>query len=290
MKKVYLLLFIIVLLLSGCSQLQPYIEKIPFLGESDSNAVERNDPQDATDTTDNNELDQDTQNQEESTDSDIVEEDVLTLESQYFNEVVQVDGKNIIQNPLNVLALVNKEFSLPSDYAPKDLVRPNVPFSFGDMGVEKSFVRKEAAGALERLFALAKKDGIELFAVSGYRSFERQAMLYDAEVKKSGEEAAQQVVAIPGNSEHQSGLAMDISSRSVGLALTEEFGETVEGKWLAANAHKFGYVLRYPKGKESITGYQYEPWHFRYIGVEAAQIIYEKGMTLEEYFSIVKKI
>lgn len=212
------------------------------------------------------------------------------LHSQYFNEVKEVDGKLVIQNPDNILALVNKQYALPEDYAPADLVRPNVPFSFGNEDYEKAYLRKEAAEKLEEMFAAAREDGIELFAVSGYRSYQRQAQLFDIEVDKVGREAAELVVAYPGNSEHQSGLAMDISGRSVGFTLVEEFADTPEGQWLAENAHKYGFILRYPKGKENITGYKYEPWHFRYVGEEVAAIIYEKGITLEEYFEIVQKI
>jgi D-alanyl-D-alanine carboxypeptidase len=97
-------------------------------------------------------------------------------------------------------------------------------------------------------------------------------------------------VAIPGSSEHQSGLAMDIASKSTDLNLTEGFAETIEGKWLAENAHRFGFILRYPKGKEAITNYEYEPWHFRYVGEKAATVIYQHDWTLEEYFKEVKKI
>lgn len=201
----------------------------------------------------------------------------------------EVDGKQVIQNPLNVLALVNKMFALPESYNPTDLVKPNVSFSFGDQTIEKSLMRQEAAVALENMFAEAKTSGIELYAVSGYRSYERQRIIFDAEVKKSGEEKAMQVVAVPGNSEHQSGLAMDISAKSANLSLTESFGETNEGKWLAANAHKYGFILRYPKGKETITGYQYEPWHFRYVGVDAAQTIFEKILRLKSTLISLKK-
>ena len=145
------------------------------------------------------------------------------LHSQYFNEVKEVDGKLVIQNPDNILALVNKQYALPEDYAPADLVRPNVPFSFGNEDYEKAYLRKEAAEKLEEMFAAAREDGIQLFAVSGYRSYQRQAQLFDIEVDKVGREAAELVVAYPGNSEHQSGLAMDISGRSVGFTLVEEF-------------------------------------------------------------------
>ncbi|HEY4552457.1 MAG TPA: M15 family metallopeptidase [Bacillaceae bacterium] len=214
----------------------------------------------------------------------------LTLEASYFNEIQEVNGEKEIRNPENVLALVNKVFALPSVYEPGDLVRPSVAFSFGNQEIEKSYMRKEAAQALEQMFLAAKKENIQLLAASGYRSYSRQVAVLDAEISKVGKEQAVQAVAPPGKSEHQTGLAMDITSESVKFGLTESFGETPEGQWLRDNAHKFGFILRYPKGKESITGYQYEPWHFRYVGTEAAKTIFENNWTLEEYFSKVKKL
>lgn len=214
----------------------------------------------------------------------------LTLEAVFFNEIAQVDGEKIIQNPENKLTLVNKVFALPEDYIPGDLVRPNVEFSFGNQDIEKSYMRQEAASALEKMFADAKSQDIHLFAVSGYRSYERQDDNFHNKVNKIGEEAAAKIVAYPGNSEHQTGLAMDISSQSANFKLTEQFGGTPEGKWLMENAHRFGYILRYPKGLETITGYNYEPWHYRYVGLKAAAEIYKNQLTLEEYFNIVEKI
>lgn len=212
------------------------------------------------------------------------------LEGKYFNSVKQVDGNQVIENPTNILAMVNKEFTLPEDYEPNDLEIPNVEFSFGDANIPQAYLRKEAANALEELFQLAKKDGIELLAVSGYRSYSRQKGIFDAEKKAKGEEEALHAVALPGQSEHQSGLAMDITSKSVNLEITEEFANTAEGKWVEANAHKAGFIIRYPKGKENITGYQFEPWHLRYIGKEKASVVYKNKLTLEEYFNKVKKI
>lgn len=218
-----------------------------------------------------------------------IDEDFL-LESNFFNVVKQVDGNKIIENPTNILSMVNKEYTLPEGYEPADLVTPNVDFSFGDQDIPKRYLRKEAAQALEELFSLAKNEDIELLAVSGFRSYSRQQGIFNVEKEDKGEEQALQAVALPGQSEHQTGLAMDITSRSVNLEITEDFGETIEGKWVKENAHKAGFIIRYPKGKESITGYQYEPWHFRYVGVDAAQTIFEKNITLEEYFNIVEKI
>ncbi|WP_212962997.1 M15 family metallopeptidase [Siminovitchia fordii] len=213
----------------------------------------------------------------------------LMLESTYFNEVVEVDGKKEIANAGNKLAMVNKSFSLPSDYIPKDLVRPQVTFSFGNQDIEKSYLRKEAAKALETMFDAAEKEGIQLYASSGYRSYERQKEVFQVESDRSGEKKASEAVAAPGSSEHQTGLAMDITSESVQFLLVEEFEQEPEGKWLKDNAHNYGYILRYPRGKEDITGYQFEPWHFRYVGKKAAKTIYERNWTLEEYFEHVSK-
>lgn len=215
--------------------------------------------------------------------------DELHLEASFFNETITVDGKEVIQNASNTFVLVNKFIGLPSNYSPDDLVTPDVPFSFENKNLEKSKLRSEAADALERMFAEAEHSGIDLYAISGYRSYERQNQLYNAEIQKVGEEQAAEVVATPGNSEHQTGLAMDISSLSAGLKLNEEFGETTEGKWLVENSYKYGFILRYPEGKEQITGYMYEPWHFRYVGEAIATIIYERDWTLEEYFENVTK-
>lgn len=285
------------ILLAGCSQLNGYIEKIPFLGKSDQNSLQeesentQNENQKQHENEDNTDVHEETNEGKVTQDGQAaIEGDVLALEAAYFNEIKVVDGKNYIQNAANVMALVNKDYYYAENYTPSDLVRPKVAFSFGDQDIEKSYMRKEAATALENMFVQAQKEQIELFAVSGYRSYARQNDLFKAEVAKVGEEIAVQSVAYPGSSEHQSGLAMDISSHSADFLLSEQFAETAEGKWLANNAHKFGFILRYPKGKESITGYQFEPWHYRYVGLEASKVIFEKQLTLEEYFNIVKKI
>lgn len=195
--------------------------------------------------------------------------------------------KEASENPY--LILVNKDHSLPKENNPEDLVEPQVPFSFsGDN--PKRLLRKEAASALEKLFAQADKEKIGIVAVSGYRSFETQQAIYDYNVQVQGQQEADQVSAKPGHSEHQTGLAMDISSPEMGLLLEEEFGDTPEGKWLAKNAPRYGFIIRYPKGKEDITGYSYEPWHIRYVGLKAAHIISEEGLTLEEYVQSFEKV
>lgn len=200
------------------------------------------------------------------------------------NNDKKVDGVQVVGNPADLLVVVNKHYTLPENYEPSDLVAPNIPFSF-DEDVQKRYVRSEAAKALEQLFAAAKSENIELLGASGYRSYARQEAVFAASVAKNGEEGARKVSAVPGQSEHQTGLAMDVTSKYVGFDVIEEFGETKEGIWLRDNAHKFGFIIRYPKGKEAITGYSYEPWHIRYVGTDAATEIYQKGCTLEEYIA-----
>ncbi|WP_100331335.1 M15 family metallopeptidase [Bacillus xiapuensis] len=212
------------------------------------------------------------------------------LDAVYFNQVKQVDGKAVIGNPENLIALVNKDYYLPGDYEPADLVRPNVPFSFGNQDIEKSYLRKPAADALEKLFQGAEKEGIHLFAVSGYRSYDRQVQILANQTAQVGKEKALEAVAPPGQSEHQTGLSMDVSAQSVQFDLVQSFEKTEEGQWLAENAHHYGFILRYPKDKEAVTKYMFEPWHFRYVGEKAAKEIYENGWALEEYFQNAEKI
>ncbi|MFC5405561.1 M15 family metallopeptidase [Cohnella soli] len=191
-------------------------------------------------------------------------------------------GIDVITNPKSLYVLANKKRNLPSDYVPPDLVVPDVPFSFSGDSPKKK-MRKAAADALESLFQAAKDDGIELKAVSGYRSYATQKAIFTANAEKKGEDVANKTSARPGQSEHQTGLAMDISSASVGYALEETFAKTKEGKWLAAHAADHGFIIRFLKGKEKITGYSYEPWHVRYVGRDVAKEIARQKITLEEY-------
>ncbi|WP_242217914.1 D-alanyl-D-alanine carboxypeptidase family protein [Bacillus cereus group sp. BfR-BA-01380] len=191
--------------------------------------------------------------------------------------------KEIPKDPNDIHIIVNKKSMLPDGYRPNDLVVPDVTFAFSGI-CEKSYMRKEAARALEKLFALAEKDGITLQAVSGFRSLEYQKSVYQNNVRKQGKEETDRVSARPGHSEHQTGLTMDVSASSVDNTLEQSFGTTKEGKWLAENAYRAGFIIRYLKGKENITGYSYEPWHIRYVG-DIAKEIYEKGITLEEYYN-----
>jgi len=190
-----------------------------------------------------------------------------------------------VGNPTSISVMVNKTNSLPKGYRPKDLVRPKVKFLFGNQKLEKALLRKPAAQALEKMFKAAAAQKITLYGASGFRSYETQDALFKREVAQYGRKKAEMAVALPGTSEHQTGLAMDITAAGVQYHTVEKFANTKEGIWLAKHAHEFGFILRYPKGKENITKYEFEPWHFRYVGVKVATAIYKKHITLEEYYS-----
>lgn len=187
--------------------------------------------------------------------------------------------------PSSYTAFVSRDYLLPSTYIPKDLVEPNVRFGY-DTHDDKRKLRKVAASALEKMFHAAEKKGIILYGVSGYRSYERQRNIYNRNVALHGKKATDALSAKPGSSEHQTGLTIDVSASSVNCLLTERLATTKEGRWLAKNAHKYGFIIRYPKGKSKITGYSYEPWHIRYVGITVATYLYKNSLTLEEYYGI----
>lgn len=122
--------------------------------------------------------------------------------------------------------------------------------------------------------------------MSGYRSYPTQVQLYNRYVARDGKKAADKYSARPGYSEHQTGLTFDVGGVNSDKNLYASFGKTKEGQWIAKNAHKYGFIVRYPKGKEKVTGYQYEPWHLRYLGKGTATKVYQSGKTLEEYVEL----
>ncbi|WP_237252633.1 M15 family metallopeptidase [Turicibacter bilis] len=203
----------------------------------------------------------------------------LDLESSFYENVITVSNGD------SKLVLVNKNYALDSSYAPSDLVLPNV-LALGHEQNKTIYLREEASQHLEQLFSAAEQEaGLIFLARSGYRSYETQVSLYQRYVDQNGQEAADRFSARAGHSEHQTGLAIDVTADSVNGQLTTEFGKTAEGIWLKDNAHRFGYIIRYLEGRESETGYQYEPWHIRYVGVEAATEIYENNWILEQYLN-----
>ena len=190
--------------------------------------------------------------------------------------VVSPDGRSgaELDRPytINGVVLVNKKHHVSANYVPvvTDESRPMDP---------------EARAALTEMLKAAEAEGHYLSKNSGYRSYETQADIFWSEAEVIGEEEANKLTAYPGQSEHQTGLAVDLTDDNNGWAsFSDAFGELDSGKWLAANAYKFGFILRYPIGKEAVTGYSYEAWHFRYVGKEmAAAIASIPAITLEEF-------
>ena len=141
----------------------------------------------------------------------------------------------------------------------------------------------DAKNAFDEMQNAAKNDNIKLWIASGYRSYSLQTNLYNSYVLKDGKAKADTYSARPGHSEHQTGLAMDLN------IIDSSFEGTPEAIWIEKNCYKYGFIIRYPKGKEEITGYKYEPWHVRYLGKELAEKVYNTGKTLEEYLNITSK-
>lgn len=183
-------------------------------------------------------------------------------------------------NPLT--RLVNRSHLLPRDFIPDDLMEPDIPFD-APAGDEKRLLAAPAALAAAQLFAAAKEQKLFLCGISGYRSYSRQEEIYQQRKKEMPESYVNLYVAPPGASEHQTGLALDVSCPAAEMELKEDFALTPEGRWLKLNAPLYGFILRYPRGKETITGYAWEPWHIRYVTRSLAHCLSLTGMTLEEY-------
>lgn len=175
----------------------------------------------------------------------------------------------------NNLILVNKFYALKNDYVPSDLITLSGQYNRGF----NNKMRKEAADSFMNMVDAAKLDNIILYNVSAYRDYAYQENLYNIYIKKDGKDEADKYSARPGHSEHQTGLSLDINN------ISDDFENSDEAVWLQNNAYKYGFILRFPKGKEDITGYKYEPWHYRYVGIEAAKVIYDDDITLEEYYA-----
>ena len=189
----------------------------------------------------------------------------LTIE----NGIAYVDGHLI----------VNKTYSLPSDYKPTN---PNQAIT-----TEKcnNCIDKDVMKAFKLMQSDATSIGLNIYISSGYRAYAYQERLYNNYSAVDGIEGADTYSARPGHSEHQTGLCFDLNE------IADSFADTDEGKWVNDNAHLYGFIIRYPKGKENITGYQYESWHLRYVGIDLATKLYNNGnwLTMEEYYGLSSK-
>lgn len=191
----------------------------------------------------------------------------------------------IMQGNGEYLILVNKDYGLDKNYEPEDLQK--VSFRADDRSEKYQCLRAEAAQAFDQMAREAEEEGLTIVVTTAYRPYSFQKQLYDTYLGSNGQLWTEHYSAKPGHSEHQTGLAADVSSPSADYELKQAFAATDEGKWLAENAHRFGFIIRYPQGKEDITGYKYEPWHIRYVGIETAAEIYNGNLTLEEYLGEV---
>lgn len=197
-------------------------------------------------------------------------------------------NKNLfkLDEPSSPWWVVNKTRPLPDGYVPADLAVPDVKLRLARTAPQMPFSQL-ATPALEEMFEAASNEGIVLVFGSGYRSEELQTQFYNQYVAQDGQAAADRYSARPGTSEHQTGLAFDATNVSEKCHLEICFEGTPEGMWLKQNAHKYGFIIRYPNGKESVTGYQYEPWHMRYVGKElAVEMNTQNITTLEEFFNL----
>lgn len=183
--------------------------------------------------------------------------------------------------------LVNKDHTLPANFVPDDIVT----IEFENEEIEKlanfgskSMISKSILPYFDKMAEDAKKDGFVMLIDSGYRSYKRQQEVWDMFIDKVGLEETKKQVALPGTSEHQTGLAVDIAFIRNNQFYDDLKEEDPESIWLYNNAYKYGFILRYPKGKEDITGYKYEPWHYRYVGNPLATYLTENNLTLEEYY------
>lgn len=192
----------------------------------------------------------------------------IGLDEPYYTNVTNVT------KPESIMVLANKYSSI-GEYAPDDLVRISDKNS-----TRENYMRKEACEHFETLCNDARSEGLVIRGMSAYRSYVRQSAIYNSYVNSDGKEDADTYSARPGYSEHQTGLAVDVMG---GDTSYEQFKTTMESPWLNKNAYKYGFIIRYPEGKEDITGYMAEAWHIRYVGADVAKVIYDEDITFDEY-------
>ena len=204
-------------------------------------------------------------------DEQIIKNVNMNLDKEKYIDIQEAINKNTEE------ILVNKYYYLDENYIPNDLEELNLEYSREGMKLVNI-----AKKAFEKLHKEAKKDNMNIIVMSSYRSYEYQETLYNNYVKKDGKENADTYSARPGFSEHQTGLAVDVYNQKTSYT---EFENTKEFTWMQNNAYKYGFILRFPKDKENETGYQYESWHYRYVGLDIAKYIHDKNITLEEYIA-----
>ena len=196
-----------------------------------------------------------------------------------------VASQHSLTDPTSPWVVVNKHLPLvPQDFVPADLVQPGVQLAVSG---EAALLNSTTAAAAEKMFGAAASEGVIMTLASGYRSYSTQVATYNGYVASTGQAAADRASARPGHSEHQTGWSFDIGDGAGACSFQPCFAEQPAAVWAKSNAHKFGFVVRYPWMFHDTTGYFYESWHLRYIGVEAATDMFTRGIaTLEEYFGL----
>jgi len=200
----------------------------------------------------------------------IISEVNCNLDSAYYTNTKETNLND------NLSVIVNKYYYLPSDYIPNDLVTISSNYGNGTL-------KKEAYKSFKKLSDDAKKEELSIYISSGYRSYDLQNGLYNMYLKNDLQSVVDTYSARPGFSEHQTGLAIDVNTISDSFAYTNEY------TWLKENAYKYGFILRYPKECTNLTGYKFEPWHYRYVGVDIASYIQKHGITYDEYYEYFLK-
>lgn len=271
MSKKYVVLIFIILFIIGLVIWAFQTNKITITSTSTNNLENESTDQNNNDVTD--ETNDAHHNNEDNENKNHTNNEQITNEEPEPSVLDEADP--------SIIKLVNKENELGPDDHPDDLVTIDVPYVLDNPEVNQ--LREEASKALSAMFEEAKEEDVELFARSGFRSYQTQEALFNSYVEQNGIDEANRFSARPGQSEHQTGLVMDVTSEQVDYDLTEEFGNTSDGIWLKENAHRFGFIIRYPEDKEAITGYIYEPWHIRYLSKEVASAVFESGLTYEEF-------
>ena len=214
--------------------------------------------------------------------SDLDWKDIVTnvntnIDNEFYNNDMDTDTSK------GILMITNKFYKLTSDFEGLNLVKVSEDDS---MYGRTYYLNEEAYEHFKEMVSDARSIGLDFGIYSAYRSYDTQVNLYNNYVKRDGVALADTYSARAGYSEHQTGLAVDLRSRTMN---TSYFEETNEYKWLKDNAHKYGFIIRYPEEFVYITGYQFEPWHYRYCGKEAATIIYNEGITFDEYYEYYVK-
>ncbi len=195
------------------------------------------------------------------------------VDQEFYKNVKPANTK---VSPYHILA--NKYYQLDASYKPAEVILISNLYAYANRSIDASIY-----DTFKAMWQAAKDDGATLIVISGYRSYEEQEKLFENYLKTDGRAEAERYSAKAGHSEHQLGYALDLVTHGYGLV--PEFDETKEFAWLSEHAHRYGFILRYPKEKEYITGYGYEPWHFRYVGEEVATYIHEHDITFDEYYA-----